>query len=271
MRAPAFGDVLQTLVLLAYVIAVNAMVGGSLLAAHSYVHRGDMHAALIARFRRAFPSLVFAAIALGTAASLIVHARHGGAGLMLPGRGDRAAVARAVHLGLAACAVAGVLFANAASAVDPTRVVFRRWLARHGAFWATLCTLANMLAGVVWMAALPRDTVIRFTGADTGLMITFAWALVAAILALGFIAMSLTVTDPRAYLRAGTVALGITLVGMVRMREALRPSLPVQALDAPTVIGACVLVVAGGVLLSRAWRSFGDARATRSVERGARN
>jgi hypothetical protein len=149
-----------------------------------------------------------------------------------------------------------VLLAQAARTMDPSRAELRRWLVRHGALWAAACTLVNLFAGVLWMAALPHATAIRFTGADTGVMITFAWALIAAILALGFIAMSLTMADPWAYLHAGTVALAITLVGMVRMREALRPPLPELPVDFATAGFAGVLLVAGVGLLVRASRVF---------------
>jgi hypothetical protein len=258
--SPSWSDALQTIALLAYVVAVDALAGGVLLAAHSWTRRGAEHAELVARFRRAVPWLAISTVALGTGAWLVVRARYGAEGAMPPRLGDPAALPRAVHMALAACAVAGVLMAQAARLIEPSRAAFGRWLARRGALWAMLCTLLNMLAGVVWMAALPRETVIRFTGADTGVMITFAWALIAAILALGFVAMSLTVARPWGYLHAGTIALAITLVGMLRMREALRPAVAPQPLDPTTVAAALALLVAGCVLLARAARTFAAER-----------
>jgi hypothetical protein len=248
-----------TLSMLLYFVAVDALVGGAAVAINAWRRRTPDHRQLLGRLGRALPWAVLAVVVLGGAAALVLRMRYGGGfrDVAMPPRfDDDAAVPRTLHLLLAACAVAGVLIARASRRIDPALAPFRRWLARHGALWAMLCTLANLLVGVLWMAALPHETTIRFTGAETQAMLTFSWALIAAILALGFVAMSLTVTDPRRYLDAGSIMLLVTLVGMVRMREALRPALPAEPLGWAAVAGACALMALGVTALLRARGAF---------------
>lgn len=248
-----------TLSMLLYVVAVDAVVGGAAVAINAWRRGTPEHRQLLGRLGRALPWAVLAVVVLGGAAALVLRMQYGGGVdevAMPPRVGDGAAIPRTLHLLLAACAVAGALLARAAGRIDATREPFRRWLVRHGASWAMFCTLANLLVGVLWMAALPHETIIRFTGAETQAMLTFSVALIAAILALGFVAMSLTVTDPRRYLDAGSIMLLVTLVGMVRMREALRPVLPAEPLGWAAVAGACALMALGVFALLRAREAF---------------
>ena len=253
-----------TPVLLLYFLAIDALVGGTVLLINARVRTTAHHRELSARLARALPLAGIAAAALGCALLVLLRGTHGPdlhGVLMLPTiDGSAAGIPRLLHLALAACAVTGVMVARIARRCGPADASFRAWLVRHGATWAMFCTLANLLVGVLWMAGLPHETAIRFTGADTHVMVTFAWALVAAILALGFIAMSFTVADPRHYLDAGSIALLVTLVGMVRMREALRPAAETMPPSAATLGLTVALAAAGTFALARAARAFARTR-----------
>jgi hypothetical protein len=253
-------DLLTTVALLVYFVALDATVGGAIIALNARRRWTLDHRRLAGAILRALPWTGLALAAAGSASLVLLRARYGasaGEVAMLPGLAAPAAGSRLAHLLLAACAVAGVLVAQAGRSLGAAES--SRWVTRHGAIWAMFCTMANLLVGVLWMSALPRGEALRFTGADTGVMMTFAVALVAAILALGFVAMSLTVTDPRRYLDGGTVMLVVTLAGMVRMREALRP----DAVAAPpdrVAAGIVVLLLSVAVwALVRARAAFAGA------------
>jgi len=163
------------------------------------------------------------------------------------------------HLVLGACAVTGLSMALAARRAMPTPQT-ARWLERSGASWAALCTFLNLLVGVIVMVRLPHATAIRFTGADLEAMLVFAVAVLAAILALGFFAMSLTLPWPRAYLTAGAVVLLLTLVAMLRMREDVRGAAVALFPSLRTIAFALLLDVVALAALFRAWRAFATPR-----------
>jgi hypothetical protein len=110
------------------------------------------------------------------------------------------------------------------------------------------------------MVRLPHATSIRFTGADLEAMLVFAVAVLSAILALGFFAMSLTLPWPRAYLVAGAVALLTALVAMLRMREEVRGAAVAFLPSFRTMAFAALLDGVAIAALFRAWRAFGTPR-----------
>jgi len=110
------------------------------------------------------------------------------------------------------------------------------------------------------MLRLPHASAIRFTGADLEMMLVFALAVLSALLALGFVAMSLALPWPRAYLWAGTVMLLVTLLAMLRMREDVRGAAVALTPSTATVGFAVLLDLVAIAALSRAWRAFGTPR-----------
>jgi len=247
-----------TVAVLLYFLALDTLVGASVLAVNATLRATPPHRELLRRLRRTLPLSVLATALFGAAAFVVLRATHGPSFAPAPGFGARGTIPRLLHVLLAAVAVSGLTVACLARRLEPADVALRSWIARHGAVWSTLATAGNMLVGVVWMMRLPHDTAIRFMGADTGAMLTFSLAIVAGILALGFIAMSLTVGNPRGYLDAAAVTLFVAVVAMVRMRELLRPAVGQGGADGATMAlaAACALMVGGSCALVQAWWKF---------------
>jgi hypothetical protein len=245
-----------TAFLLPYVIAVDVLVGGVAIGMFARWRATPEHRLAGAALRRALPATLYAVAASGVAALAVIRSAYpaavikGGVSVSGPGL-----VPALVHLFLGACAVTGLSMALAARRVMPTPET-AGWLERSGASWAALCTFLNLLVGVIVMVRLPHATAIRFTGADLEAMLVFAVGILAALLALGFFAMSLTLPWPRAYLAAGAVAVLMTLVAMLRMREDVRGATIALLPSLRTIAFAVLLDVVAVAALFRAWRAF---------------
>ncbi len=249
-----------TAVLLPYVVAVNLIVGGLIIEVYARWRRTPEHLLESAALRRALPATLYAVAAAGVSALAVIRSAYPAA--VIKGAvtvSGAALVPGMLHLVLGACATAGLAVALAARHAAPAPAA-ARWLERSGASWTALCTAANLLVGVVVMVRLPHASAIRFTGADLEMMLVFAMAVLSALLALGFVAMSLTLPWPRAYLWAGTVMLLVTLVAMLRMREDVRGAAVAFTPSAGTMAFAVLLDLVAIAALSRAWRAFGAPR-----------
>jgi hypothetical protein len=249
-----------TAVLLPYVVAVNLIVGGLIIGVYARWRATPEHLLERAALRRALPATLYAVAAAGVSALAVIRSAYPAAvikgAVTLSGA---SLVPGLIHLVLGACAVAGLAVALAARHAAPSPGA-ARWLERSGASWTVLCTAANLLVGVVLMLRLPHASAIRFTGADLEMMLVFALAVLSALLALGFVAMSLALPWPRAYLWAGTVMLLVTLLAMLRMREDVRGAAVALTPSTATVGFAVLLDLVAIAALSRAWRAFGTPR-----------
>jgi hypothetical protein len=246
-----------TLFLLPYVIAVDLLVGGLAVSLHARWRGATVHRALRARMRRALPAVLYAVAVSGVGALTIIRSSYPGAeAIGWVGMRDGTRVPALAHLLLAACAVTGTAVALAARHAGGIARTDGRALARYGAGWGMFCTLGNLLVGVLWMLRLPHETALRFTGADTGAMLVFSVAVTAAVLSLGFLAMSLTVPGPSGYLDAGAVGLFATLVAMVWMREVVRGASPAAMPTWTALAFAGVLALIALAALRGAWRAF---------------
>ena len=245
-----------TAFLLPYVIAVDVLVGGVVIGLYARWRATPEHRLANAALWRALPATLYAVAASGVGALAVIRSAYPAAvvkgGVAVSGP---ALVPGLVHLVLGACAVTGLAMALAARRAMPTPET-ARWLERSGAGWAAACTFLNLLVGVIVMVRLPHATAIRFTGADLEVMLVFAAAVLSAILALGFFAMSLTLPWPRAYLVAGAGALLLTLVAMLRMREDVRGAAVAFLPSLRTVAFALLLEGIALAALVRAWRAF---------------
>lgn len=246
-----------TAVLLPYVVAVNLLVGGLIIGVYARWRGTPAHLLESTALRRALPATLYAVAAAGVSALAVIRAAYPASVIKGAVTASGAAlVPGMLHLVLGACAIAGLAVALAARKAAPTAAA-SRWMERSGASWTALCTAANLLVGVVVILRLPHASAIRFTGADLEMMLVFALAVLAALLALGFVAMSLTLPWPRAYLWAGAVMLLVTLVAMLRMREDVRGAAVALPPSAGTVAFSVLLDVVAIAALVRAWRAFG--------------
>ncbi len=246
-----------TLFLLPYVIAVDLLVGGLAVSLHARWRGATVHRALRARMRRALPAILYAVAVSGVAALTILRSSYAGAAAVgWVGMRDATRAPAVVHLLLAACAVTGTAVALAARHAAAITAADGRALARYGAGWGMFCTLGNLLAGVLWMLRLPHETALRFTGGDTGAMLVFSVAVTAAVLSLGFLAMSLTVPGPSGYIDAAAVGLFATLAAMVWMREVVRGATAAAMPTWTALAFAGVLALIALAALRSAWRAF---------------
>ena len=98
-------------------------------------------------------------------AELVVRYASGGGGLQL-NLLDPALFPRHLHMVLGAIAVSGLAVSVAGAVRQTSDPAFAQWALRYGAFYCVLATSINIFAGLWWLAALPRDVLLRFMGQD---------------------------------------------------------------------------------------------------------
>jgi hypothetical protein len=141
---------------------------------------------------------------------------------------DPAVVPRFLHMLLGAVAVAGLGIMGHGLRVRTRDAAFGAWAIRRGALWFSVATAANLLAGFVWLAMLPRDTTLRFMGANPAATIVLALGMTLGLTALAVVFMAAAAERPVPLARTGIGLALATLVLMVLTRDAVRQA----ALDA---------------------------------------
>ena len=250
------------LFLLIYFVSFDLTLGGAILAANARWRATPDHRALARRIVSAMP-WVAAAWALA-AGGVVVLLTSGGQTLghmaLVPEWTARGTLPRLLHVALAAVAIAGFAVAYGSLVIRRDDPLFGRWLARHGLVWFVLCSTLNVPMGGAWLVKLPRPVLERLEGGDTIAMAAISAGVIAAILALGFGALAAVLAEPRGYLHATGVALGITLIAMVIVREQLRPAAG-ASVDAGRGVMAALLTAVAAWCWWRARSAFVRRRA----------
>jgi hypothetical protein len=138
---------------------------------------------------------------------------------------DASLIPRHLHMFLGAIAVSGLAVAVLGSrrlGGDPD---FGRWAIRYGAFVCGAATALNVFAGLWWLAALPRDVIMRFMGQDmaavivllAGIFLTFSGAGL-----LVFAAAAPADRSPKRFVFGAVHCLPIGIVLMILTRDTVR-------------------------------------------------
>ena len=129
---------------------------------------------------------------------------------------------RYLHMLLGAAAVAGMAVAVLGLARRGRDPEFGRWAVRHGNLWFSVSTGLNLVAGVLWLVTLPRETMLRFMGQGAAATIAFVLGLLFALGALAMGLLAIPSAEPRGLVRGAAASLLLTLVSMVVMRDQVR-------------------------------------------------
>jgi hypothetical protein len=78
--------------------------------------------------------------------------------------GDPTLIPRFLHVVLGALAVAGLAVSHVGLGRQRRDPEFGGWAMRRGCWWFVTATAINLIAGIWWLAALPKETVMRFMG-----------------------------------------------------------------------------------------------------------
>ena len=144
-----------------------------------------------------------------------------GAGLTL-NLGDPTLIPRYLHMLLGAIAVAGLAVAHYGLSRLRRDPEFGDWAARHGTVWFVVPTALNVLVGIWWLIALPRDVMLRFMGRSPYAAAALG---IGSLLGLAtLVLMAVWIYSRRPARLAGIAGAGLvlTLVAMILARDEIR-------------------------------------------------
>jgi hypothetical protein len=129
---------------------------------------------------------------------------------------------RLLHMILGAVAVAGLAVAHLGVGRERRDGEFGRWAMRHGSLWFSIATVTNLVAGVWWLAMLPRDTVLRFMGRSAGAALALAGGTIFGLASLVMMVLAIQFRKPAGLIKGGSVPLVAALTLMVLTRDQVR-------------------------------------------------
>jgi hypothetical protein len=135
---------------------------------------------------------------------------------------DPALVPRFLHMVVGALAVTGLVVAGYGLTLRARDRAFGTWAVRHGSLWFSTMTAVNLLIGFIWLAMLPRDSILRFMGANPGATVVLALGMMLGFGALVTIFMAGSAKNPAPLVKAGVGLVVATLVLMVVTRDHVR-------------------------------------------------
>ncbi len=110
---------------------------------------------------------------------------------------------RYLHMLLGALATSGLAIALVGTTRRMLDEKVACYLMRCGSLWFVIPTAINMLFGVWWLMALPRETMLRFMGRSGVASAALGIGMLAGLGALVMVAMALVRSDPRGLIRGG--------------------------------------------------------------------
>ncbi|MCU0253158.1 MAG: hypothetical protein MUE47_01335, partial [Acidobacteria bacterium] len=93
---------------------------------------------------------------------------------------------------------------------------------KHGALWFCIPTGINILWGMWWLIALPKDVMLRFMGKDMFATATLGLGILLGLASLFLLALAVYAPRPEKLVRIGSVAVLLTLVLMILSRDQVR-------------------------------------------------
>ena len=135
---------------------------------------------------------------------------------------DRSLLPRHLHMVLGAIAVSGLAISVLGVLRRRRDPAFGQWALRYGAFICTAATVVNIFAGLWWLAALPRDVLLRFMGGDMRAMGELLAGILLTLTGAGHTVLAVTAKRPGVMvgISAGTLLAGILM--MLLTRDAIR-------------------------------------------------
>ena len=135
---------------------------------------------------------------------------------------DRALLPRHLHMVLGAIAVSGLAITVLGALRRKRDAAFGQWALRYGAFVCTAATVVNIFAGLWWLAALPRDVLLKFMGGDMRAMGELLAGILLTLTGAGHTVLAVTAKRPgvMATISAATLLAGIAM--MLMTRDAIR-------------------------------------------------
>ena len=171
---------------------------------------------------------------------------------------DPALFPRHLHMVLGAIAVSGLAIAVLGVVRRKKDAAFGEWAIRYGAFFCTLATVVNILAGLWWLAALPRDVLLRFMGQDMRAIGELLAGILLTLTGAGHTVLAATGKRPVPMVTVGAVTLLAGIAMMLLTRDTIRritlESAGFQPVNwiapqwGPIAIFAVLLVVAVGTV-----------------------
>lgn len=169
---------------------------------------------------------------------------------------DPTVMPRFLHVVFGAIAVAGLWVAFGGMKRLRLEPEEGRWQFRSGATWFSGATIVNMVIGLWWLLALPRDISVLFVGkswpATTGLVLGFG----CGVAAMALVLVAINSVRPQRMVMGSIHSLLLALLCMVLMRGVLRDATlePFYSLRRVTVAsqwGAIAIFLA--LLLGAGW------------------
>lgn len=184
--------------------------------------------------------------------------RQSGSGFQLD-HGDAALAPRFLHFLLGAVAVAGLVVAWVGVLRRRTDEAFAGWAIRYGSIWFVAATLLNVIAGLWWLGAMPRESLLRFVGGHPLASISLGVGILAGLAALVLVATAGFAANPYRMVHHASAAMVLTLIGMILARDQLRraalekhglaPNPWVATQWGPILLFALLLVIALGLVI----------------------
>lgn len=147
--------------------------------------------------------------------------------------GDPTLIPRFLHFFLGALAVAGLIVAVYGLAKRRSDETHGLWAVRRGAQWFLVTTVLNLVAGIWWLAALPRDILGRFLFGAAAVWLTLG--AVAGFVALLLMVLAAREPEPRRFVHGSVAATALTLVAMILSRDEVRRGILTKLAYQPTV------------------------------------
>jgi hypothetical protein len=131
---------------------------------------------------------------------------------------DPSLIPRHLHMVLGAIAVTGLAVAVLGIVVGRRDEAFGRWAVRYGAFVCVAATMINIFAGLWWLAALPREVLLKFMGGDMRAVGELLAGIFLTMTGAGHAILAVTGKRPALMLSisAGTLLAGIVMMLLTR-------------------------------------------------------
>ncbi len=142
---------------------------------------------------------------------------------------DMTLLPRHLHMLLGAIAVSGMAVALVAAMVQKKDPEHSRWGIRYGAAVAAVATGLNIFAGMWWLAALPRDVMLRFMGQDMSAMIVLLLGILLTVTGVGLLLLATASTRAPRTVVVAAVHLLAGIVLMLLTRDTVRTASLAQA------------------------------------------
>lgn len=143
--------------------------------------------------------------------------------------GDATLIPRFGHMFLGALAVTGMVVAIFGVIRSGRDEAFGRWAVKYGAIWFVVATALNIVFGLWWLVALPREVMLRFMGQDMLAAASLGLGILFALGVLMMMVMAIQAKNPGGLVRGSAITLLLTLVFMILVRDSVRQGALEQA------------------------------------------